>query len=67
MIDGSHRVPVQNLLKHYHPGKCVQCEILLGGASFVSLAGQHTFVDKIVITRLLFVNIIVYIFRIGPI
>ena len=40
---------------------------LLGGASFVSLAGQHTFLfDKTTITRLLYVNISVYIFRIGP-
>ena len=43
----------------------MQCEILSGGASFVSLAGQHTFVDKIAITRLLCVNISVYMFRIG--
>ena len=39
---------------------------LLGGALFVSLAGKHTFVDKTTITRMLYVNISVYIFRIGP-
>ena len=40
---------------------------LLGGASFVSLAGQHTFFDNSTITRLLCVNISVYIFHIEPI
>ena len=45
---------------------CVQWEILLGGASFVSLAGQHPFLDKTTIARLLYINISVDIFRIGP-
>ena len=39
---------------------------LLGGASFVNLAGQHTFGVKTTIIRLLYVNMSVYIFRIGP-
>ena len=33
----------------------------------VSLAGQHIFVNKTTITRMLYVDICVYIFRIGPI
>ena len=45
---------------------CVQWEILLGGASFVGGAGQHTFCWHSAITRLLYVNISVYIFRKGP-
>ena len=49
-------------------GMCVQWEILLGGASFVSLAGQHIFCpqncdNQAVICK----QISVYIFRIGPI
>ena len=33
----------QNIFTLSRPEMCVQWEILLGGASFVSLAGQHTF------------------------
>ena len=39
---------------------------LLSGASFVSLAGQQLVVAKTTVIRLLYVNIAVYIFRIGP-
>ena len=47
---------------------CNVCsERLLGGASFVILAVNTLFVDKTAITNLLYVNISIYIFRIGPI
>ena len=45
---------------HVHPLKCVYSEI------FVRRGVVRKFVDKTTITRLLFVNIGVYIFRMAP-